>query len=64
MYNKAKVNVKSKEIKLNYDGPRNFDICFRVIFSCYDLSLFSGREKGTSQCVKPTLTFLLIFAKA
>ena len=59
MYNKAKVNVKSKEIKLNYDGPRNFDICFRVI-----LSLFSGREKGTSQCVKPTLTFLLIFAKA
>ena len=37
---------KSKKIKQNWKRPRNFDICFGVIFSCYGRSLISGKEAG------------------
>ena len=37
---------KSKEIKQSWKRPRNFDICFGVIFSCYGQSLISGKEAG------------------
>ena len=30
---------KSKKIKRNWTRQKNFDICFRAIFGCYDQSL-------------------------
>ena len=31
-----KVMEQSKEIKQNWTGSKDFDICFCVIFHCYD----------------------------
>ena len=40
-YNPGKILMEqSKEIKQNLTGPNNFDICFCVIFGCYDCSFF------------------------
>ena len=38
---------RSKEINLNQTGPGKFDICFCVIFSSYDQSLFPGKETSS-----------------
>ena len=35
---------QSKEIKQTWTGREKFDICFLVIFSCYDQSFICGRE--------------------
>ena len=35
---------QSKEIKIKMERFKNFDICFSVIFNCYDQSLISGIE--------------------
>ena len=37
---------QSKEIKQNWTGRKNFDICFYVIFGCYDHQFISGRDSG------------------
>ena len=37
-----KLIEQSKEIKQNWKGSNNFDICFYINFSCYDQSLISG----------------------
>ena len=37
---------QNKEIKQIWKGLKNFDICFSVMFGCYDQSFFSGRETG------------------
>ena len=34
----------SKEIKQNRTGLKNFEICFFVIFGCYDQNLIFGRK--------------------
>ena len=39
-----KLMGQSKEIKQNWTGLRNCNICFCVIFSFCDKSLFSGSE--------------------
>ena len=41
-----KLMGQSKEINQNWMGPRNFDICFCVNFSCYNQSLIPGKEAG------------------
>ena len=40
---------QSKEIKQNWTGPKHFDICFCLIFNCYDKSFISGMETGQSR---------------
>ena len=35
---------QSKEVKQKWKVLKKFDICFSVIFSCYDWSLISGKE--------------------
>ena len=35
---------QSKEIKHEWKGPKDFTICFSLIFSCYGESLISGEE--------------------
>ena len=44
------------------ERPKTFDICFSVIFSCYDQSLISGRETGNYDLPPTTFGILLIFA--
>ena len=37
---------QSKEIKYSWTESTNFDICFCVVFGCYDQNLFSAKETG------------------
>ena len=37
---------QSKEIKQNWRGSKNFDICFYAIFSWYDQSFIFERKTG------------------
>ena len=39
---------QSKEIKQNQEGPKNFDICFSIIFSCHGQGLVSEKEIGNN----------------
>ena len=48
---------QSKEIKQKWKEPKNFDICFSVIFSCYENVLFIEETVGTRLYCQPTLRF-------
>ena len=37
---------QSKEIKQNWAGLKNFNICFCIILNCYNRSFISGRDIG------------------
>ena len=37
----------NKEIQQKWKRLKNVDICFSVIFNCYDQNLISGRETGS-----------------
>ena len=48
---------QSKEINQNCKEPKMFDICFCIIFSCYDQSLFMEGTLDTRFCLHPVLRF-------
>ena len=38
---------QDKEVKQKWKGPKNFDVCFSVMCSCYDQSYFwMGDTRG------------------
>ena len=45
---------QSKEIKKNWTGPKYFDICFCLIFNCYDKSFISEMETWQSRTASCT----------
>ena len=55
---RKKLTGESKEIK---QGLKNFDICFSVIFSCYDQRVISGKETGHLTLPPTDLEIFLIF---
>ena len=45
IYNPGKING-TKAIKQKLKGPKDFDICFSVIFSYYNGNLISRKKTG------------------
>ena len=46
LQSRKKIMGQGKEIKYSWTESTNFDICFCVVFGCYDQNLFSAKETG------------------
>ena len=51
---------QSKQVKQNWTGPRNFEICFCVYFTVITKVLFILREKNVIKKLKALTIMLLL----
>ena len=58
IYNPGHYLGLSKEIKENWTGLGNFEICLCVIFDCYYQTFISTRKTGYQQLSLPNMRFI------
>ena len=52
---------QSEEIEQKWKGLKNFDICFSVMFSCFDQSLISSEKTGQKALPPINIDISLVF---